>query len=244
MLLLRDTLLLVGQNLGMDEARTCEPVHGVGKLRELGEVAEIAHQLQAVVVAQAHDVGLRGEPECARAQQHARLHPCATRRRHAAQIARVGQALEIDAAPARPRPVGGALRQLNVVGQLIAPEIDAHVSPSRIDVPLPLCQTRSGGQTARGHSAQMRHRRRRPSGAAADEPAPPHRHRSSPRRPIRSAHAQARSARTCSSQARGVRRQRLASAMPAGRVPRARPAASRPRDSYAGAETCSPRRTC
>lgn len=63
MLLLRDALLLIGQDLGMDEARTREPVHGVGKLGKLGEIAEVAHQLQAVVVAQAHDVGLRGEPE-------------------------------------------------------------------------------------------------------------------------------------------------------------------------------------
>ena len=127
-LLLGDSLLLVGKNLGVDEARTREALHGIGQLRELHCVAEIAHQLEVVAVTQALAIGIACEIQGAGAQQHTRFDAGMLRRGKTAQVARVGEPFEIDAAVVLARV--GALGHLDVIGQLVAPIVLYHMRPS------------------------------------------------------------------------------------------------------------------
>ncbi len=62
-MLLRDAYLAVRKDLGMQVARGGDEIHGIGQFGELDEIAKVDHETQAVVVAQAVDVGERAKAE-------------------------------------------------------------------------------------------------------------------------------------------------------------------------------------
>ena len=80
-LLLRDADGLRRQNIGVQEARTGKPVHGVGQLGELIVVAQINDELQVIVLTQTDQVGLGTEAERTGAQEQPALDQTTVRSR-------------------------------------------------------------------------------------------------------------------------------------------------------------------
>ena len=125
--LLRHAHLLVGEDLGVEEAGLRDAVHGIRQLGELDKVAEVDDEPQVVFIAQTRDVGVGAKAQGAGAQQVPVLDVPTVRTDHAAQIARVGQLFKVDTA------VSGALsgrlrRQVDARGELVAPKVMSHMN--------------------------------------------------------------------------------------------------------------------